>query len=89
ENQVNMGRTERPPVSTAYWDGDHLVLTTSYPFRDYGSGQWKKQQVKQTLWVVPATGTPWEPTLVVETSREDITGGSPMITRTVYTRGYR
>ncbi|MCB9722368.1 MAG: sulfatase-like hydrolase/transferase, partial [Candidatus Omnitrophica bacterium] len=69
ENPVNMGRTGAPPVSTTTWDGNRLVITTLYPFQDPETGERREQKVMQTLWLAPPAGTPWEPTLVVETSR--------------------
>ena len=84
-----MGRTGHPPASTTAWDGNGLVITTLYPYQDPGTGELRRQKVVQTLWLASPAGTPWEPTLVVETSRADVTGGADMVNRTVYTRGYR
>jgi arylsulfatase len=89
ENAVTLGRTGPAPVSTARWEGDRLVLTTVYPFQDPEGGRWLTSQVTQTLWLEPASGTPFEPSLVVETTRGGALGGPPSTTRTVYTRGYR
>ncbi len=88
-NAVNMGRTGPPPTSTATWDGDRLVLETRHPFQDPEDGRWLGAEMTQTLWLQPASGTPWEPTLVVETTRGGALGGPPSTNRTVYTRGYR
>ena len=49
----------------------------------------RRQKVVQTLWLALPAGTPWEPTLVVETSRANVTGVGDMVNRTVYTRGFR
>jgi hypothetical protein len=89
ENAVTLGRTGRPPVSTTAWDGNRLVITTRYPFQDPGDGRWLTHEVTQTLWLQPASGTPFEPTLVVETLRAGALGGPPSTNRTVYSRGYR
>lgn len=89
ENQVYMGRTERAPVSTTAWDGDRLVIATVYAFKDPRSNEWKDAKVTQTLWLQPAAGPPFEPTLVVETSREGVLGGQATTNRTNYSRGYR
>lgn len=66
-----------------------MKKNTLCPFQDPGTGQWRQQKVTQTLWLAPPTETPWEPTLVVETSRENVLGGEAITNRTVYTRGYR
>ena len=84
-----MGRTGNPPASTTAWDGNRLVITTLYPFQDPETGELRRQKVVQTLWLALPAGTPWEPTLVVETSRADVMGRGDMVNRTVYTRGFR
>jgi hypothetical protein len=89
ENAVNMGRTGPSPTSTAVWDGNRLVITTLNPFQDSKDSQWFKNEVTQTMWLQPARGTPFEPFLVVETTRSGVLGGPPSTNRTVYTRGYR
>jgi len=89
KNAVSMGRTGPAPASTTAWDGNRLVITTLYPFQDPEDGRWLTNKVTQTMWLQPATGTPWEPTLVVETVRGGALGGPPSTNRTVYTRGYR
>jgi hypothetical protein len=89
ENAVTLGRTGRPPLSTTAWDGERLVITTRYPFRDPAGGRWLTNDVTQTLWLQAATGTPFEPSLVVETLRSGALGGPPLTNRTVYNRGYR
>jgi hypothetical protein len=89
KNAVNMGRTGPAPTSTAAWDGNRLVITTFYPFQNPADGRRLTQKVIQTMWLQPARGTPWEPSLVVETTRGGALGGPPSTNRTVYTRGYR
>jgi arylsulfatase len=89
ENAVTMGRTGPAPTSTAAWDGNRLVLTTLYPFQDPEDGRWITGEVTQTMWLQPARGTPWEPSLVVETTRSGALDGPPSSNRTVYRRGYR
>jgi hypothetical protein len=65
------------------------VITTRYRFQNPDDGRWLTSTVTQTLWLQPAGGAPWEPSLVVETLRGGALGGPPSTTRTVYTRGYR
>ena len=89
ENAAIMGRTEPPSASTAAWEGNRLVITTLYPYQDPEDGRRLNQEVKQTLWLQPAGGTPWVPSLVVETTRGGALGGPASTNRTVYTRGYR
>lgn len=89
ENPVTMGRTGPAPTSTTAWDGNRLVITTRYPFQDPEDGRWLTSGVTQTLWLQPARGTPWEPSLVVETRRGEALNGPASINRTVYSRGYR
>ncbi len=89
ENAVTMGRTGPATTSTTAWEGDRLVVTTHYPFQDPEDGRWLTNEVTQTLWLQPAAGTPFEPSLVVETRRGGALNGPSSINRTVYTRGYR
>jgi arylsulfatase len=89
ENAVTMGRTGPAPISTTAWDGNRLVITTRYPLQDPDDGRWLTSEVTQTLWLQPAAGTPWEPSLVIETRRGGVLGGRPSTNRTVYTKGYR
>jgi arylsulfatase len=88
-NAVSMGRTGQGPASTTAWDGDRLVITSYYPFQDPESGAWLQNKVTQTVWLQPPTRTPWEPSLVVETTRDGALNGPPSTNRTVYQRGYR
>lgn len=88
-NAVTMGRTGRAPTSTAAWEGNRLVITTRYPFQDRGNGQWLTHTVTRAMWLQPGGGTPFEPSLVVETTRGSALGGPASTNRTVYTRGYR
>jgi arylsulfatase A-like enzyme len=89
KNAVPMGRTGPAPTSTTARNGNRLVITTLYPFQDPENGRWLTNKVTQTMWLQPATDTPWESTLVVETTRGEALGGPPSTNRTVYTRGYR
>jgi hypothetical protein len=88
ENTVSMGRSGPPTVSTTSWEGDRLTIATRYPFQD-ADGRWLDSEVLQTLWLQPASGPPFEPSLVVETLRRGVLDGPSSTTRTVYNRGYR
>jgi hypothetical protein len=89
ENAVDMGRTGPPPTSIARWDGDQLVLTTRVPFQHPDDGRWLASELVQTLWLEAVSGPPFEPRLVVETTRGAVLGGRPSTNRTVYVKGYR
>ena len=89
ENHVSVGRSGRPWTSEASWIDHRLVIQSTVPFRDPATGRWTSSPVTQTLWLQPASGPPFEPSLVVETTRGSLLGGRPSTTRTVYTRGYR
>jgi arylsulfatase len=89
ENPVMLGRTSRPPVSTTAWSGNRLVITTNYAFQDPGDGRWLSSEVTQTVWLQPSLQAPFEPSLVVETTRGPALSGPSTTNRTVYSRGYR
>lgn len=89
KNVVTMGRSWPSPESIAYWNDDRLVITTSYRYRQDSRQDWQEAQTVQTLWMEYANTTPWEPSLVVETSRYGPDGTGPVTNRTVYYRGYR
>jgi arylsulfatase A-like enzyme len=89
ENTFYVGRTMKPNISTTTWEDNRLVIATIVPFQDPKSKQWLDSKVTQTLWLQAATNAPWEPTLVVETTREGVLGGITTTNRTVYSKGYR
>ena len=89
ENNILMGRTGKPIVSTSTWKDNRLIINSLYPFQDSKSGKWLSSKVTQTLWLEAPSGTPWEATLIVETTREGLWGKLPSTNRTVYTKGYR
>lgn len=89
ENNILMGRSGKPIVSTSKWKENRMIITSLYPFQDSKTGTWHSSKVTQTLWLEPASRTPWEATLIVETTREGLFGGLSSTNRTVYTKGYR
>ena len=89
ENRITIGRSWPAPKSTTKWDGDRLVITTMYSFVRPKTKELGNSMVTQTLWLQPASRSPWEPTLVVETTRHAILNGKPSTNRTVYYKGYR
>jgi arylsulfatase len=88
-NTVTMGRSGPPATSTVAWEGNRLVITTVHRFQAPDDPRWHTSEVVRTVWLQPAGGPPFEPSLVVETTRGAALGGPPSTTRTVYVRGYR
>lgn len=88
-NPVTLGRTGPAPRSTTSWDEGRLVITTLYPFQAPEDRGWSTNQVTRTMWLQPEARTPFEPSLVVETTRSGALGGPASTNRVVYTRGYR
>ena len=88
-NAQQLGRSGPPPTARTAWDGNRLVITTLYPFQDPADGRWRAQTVTQTMWLQPSAASPFEPSLVVETTRGSALGGPPSTNRTVYSKGYR
>ncbi len=89
EHSLHIGRSGKLPVSSSEWKENRLVITTMYTFKDPHSRNALQGKVTQTLWLQPATGTPWEPALVVETTRHGVLNGKMSTNRTVYNKGYR
>ncbi len=78
KNSVMMGRGIQVQTSKTAWEGDKLVITTAHSFENPANGQLMKSEVKQTLTLALPTS------LIVETTRNGVLGGSPSTTRTVY-----
>lgn len=89
EQMINLGRTEKSPISKAVWDNNRLVITTEYESKNPANGKKQTGTLTQTMWLQSPTISPWEPTLIVETTRRAGKGGKPSTNRTEYTRGYR
>jgi hypothetical protein len=89
DNPVDTGRSGPAPTSSTRWDGNRLVITTTHRFRNPADESWATSEVVRTLWLQPASDTPFEPSLVVETNRGSALRGPGSIERTEYTRGYR
>ena len=78
KNSVMMGRGIQAQTSKTSWEGDKLVITTVHTFENPANGQLMTVEVKQRLALESPT------TLIVETTRSGVLGGSPSTTRTVY-----
>ncbi len=89
QNSINTGRSRKPSVSTAKWQENRLVITTTLPYQNPKTGLWQEHKTIQTLWLEDATNAPWEPRLIVETFREGVLGGLNSTNRTAYSKGYR
>ena len=88
KNIITIGRSGPPPTSTCKWEKNRLIITTNYPFQNPKDGKWMTGKVIQTMWLQYAKGTPWEPSLVVETTRIGVLNGLTSTNRTTYSKGY-
>ena len=79
-NTVMMGRGMQEERSKTAWDGQTLVITTAYAYKDPASGK------PQTIDVVRKLSFESQDALVVETTRGGALGGPPSTTRVVYRR---
>jgi hypothetical protein len=78
KNSVMMGRGIQAQTSKTAWEGDKLVITTTYSFGSTETGQPLTSEVKQTLALESPTS------LIIETTRSGVLGGPSSTTRTVY-----
>jgi arylsulfatase len=78
KNSVMMGRGIQAQTSKTAWEGDKLVITTTYSFGATETGQPLTSEVKQTLALESPTS------LIIETTRSGVLGGPSSTTRTVY-----
>lgn len=78
KNQVMMGRGIQMQLSKTAWDGGKLVITTTHSLIDPSSGKPATATVTQTLSLESPSS------LVVETVRSGVLGGSATTARTVY-----
>ncbi len=80
---VMMGRGIQREVSRVRWDGDTLVVTTTYHYPDAVVGEPDSSEVVRRLTLGP------QRSLVVETLRAGVMGGPSATTRTEYLRSAR
>ncbi len=78
-NTVMTGHASQTRVSRAKWDGEALVITTSYPAVDPGTNKAFTTDVSQRL-SLDASG------LAIEVTRSGALGGKPTVTKTHYRR---
>ena len=80
-NTVMMGRGEQMESSRAQWNGQTLVIITTFPIADRGAEQPFTAELTRKLWLESPT------TLVVEVTRAGVLGGPASTTRSVYRKG--
>jgi hypothetical protein len=78
KNTVMMGRGTQAQTSKTAWEGDKLIITTEHRFENPENGQPMTTKVKQSLSLESPTS------LLVETTRDGVLGGSAITTRAVY-----
>ena len=78
KNSVMMGRGIQTQPSKTAWEGDKLVITTTHSFAGAETGRPLTSEVKQTLALESPTS------LIIETTRSGVLGGTSSTTRTVY-----
>lgn len=77
-NTVMMGRGEQIESSRAQWNGQTLIIITTFDVADRGAEQPFTAELTRKLWL----GSPT--TLVVEVTRAGVLGGPAPTTRSVY-----
>jgi hypothetical protein len=80
-NGVMIGHSTQVRTSRARWDGQNLIITTTYPGSDPSSGKPFTTEVTHRL-ALESPGT-----LVIEVTRGAALGGKPTTTKTVYRKG--
>ena len=80
-NTVMMGRGEQIESSRARWDGQTLIIITTFHVADRGAGKPFTAELTRKLWLESPT------TLVVEVTRAGVLGGPASTTRSVYRKG--
>jgi hypothetical protein len=80
-NTVEMGRGDQIETSRARWDGQTLILVTTFHVADRGAGPPFTTELTRRLSLESPT------TLIVEVTRAGVLGGPASTTRSVYRRG--
>jgi hypothetical protein len=80
-NTVMMGRGEQIESSRARWNGQTLIIITTFHVADRGSGKPFVAEMTRKLWLESPT------MLVVEVTRAGVLGGPASTTRSVYRKG--
>src|SRR4029453_17162421 len=80
-NTVIMGRGEQIESSRSQWDGQTLIIITTFQIADRAAGKPFTAELTRKLWLESPT------TLVVEVTRAGVLGGPASTTRSVYRKG--
>jgi hypothetical protein len=80
KNTVMMGQGIQGQISKTRWEGNKLVITTIHTFTNPQNGQPMTSEVRQILSLESRSS------LLVETTRSGVLGGSPSTTRTMYSK---
>jgi hypothetical protein len=80
-NAVMMGRGEQIESSRAQWNGQTLIVITTYHVADRGAGKPFTTELTRKLWLESPT------TLVVEVTRAGVLNGPASTTRSIYRKG--
>jgi hypothetical protein len=80
-NTVMMGRGEQLESSRARWDGQTLIITTTFQIAERGAGKPVTAELTRRL-RLESPGT-----LIVDVSRAGVLGGPASTTRSVYRKG--
>ena len=80
-NSVPMGRGDQVEVSRAQWNGQTLIITTTYRVEDRAGKQAMTMQVTRRLSLESPT------TMIVEVTRDGVMGGPSSTTRSIYKKG--
>jgi hypothetical protein len=73
-----MGRGEQIETSRAQWNGQTLIIVTTFQVTDRDAGKSFTAELTRKLWLESPT------TLVVEVTRAGVLGGPASTTRSVY-----
>jgi len=77
-NTVMMGRGEQTETSRARWEGQMLIIVTTFHIADRGAGKPFTAELTRRLWLESPSA------LVVEVTRAGVLGGTASTTRSVY-----
>ena len=77
-NTVMMGRGEQTEASRARWDGQTLIIVTTFHVADRSAGKPFTAELTRRLWLESPSA------LVVEVTRAGVLGGAASTTRSVY-----
>jgi len=80
-NTVMMGRGEQTEASRARWEGQTLIIVTTFHIADRGAGKPFTAELTRRLWLESPSA------LVVEVTRAGVLGGPASTTRSVYRKG--